>query len=427
MAISPTKKPLRFPAILERFQAAFLLWENPIGAAIFAGLVFLVIASLFAPPWRVSSAPYYNYLADAFLHGQLGLRVVPPSVYDLSPFHGQYFLTWGLLPGVLAMPWVLIFGLGASDVLQTICVAAANAGIFALLLRAVDRRGWVPLSPGRRALLALFFALGTAQTALPAVGTVWYLVQLESLTAALLAGLAVFALDNKKAFFWTGVAVAAVILTRPSAVFVAVFLAWYLLRRHWPLGWRKLGLYCLYGLLPVLAALALTLAYNALRFGSPLETGASYHLMGPQYVEIFKRYGYMSLHYVPVNLNLTYVFYPFFRAHRQISFTALGGNIFLLSPLFLGMLYALWQDRADKDTWALFLAFLLGNIPVMMIMGPGAVQFGPRYALDFALPMLLLTMRGVRRWPLSWIALLTAASVLQYLVGAILVEQLFLQ
>ena len=412
-----------FP-LFARLRPLLLAWENPFLAAALAAVIFSGLSATFTVPWRVSSAPYYNYLADAFLHGQLNLRLIPPSLYDLSVFQGKYYLQWGPLPGVLAMPWVALFGVQSSDVLQTIIVGALNAGIFALLLRRVDRRGWAALTPERRALLSLFFTLGTAMTPLPAVGMVWYLVQLESVTAALLAFLAAFSLEGEKAFFWTGCAVAGIMLTRISAIFVAVFLAWYLLRRHWSLGWRRPLRACLVGLLPVAVAGGLLLAYNLLRFGQPFENGASFHLMGPQYVENFKRYGYLSLHYAPVNAYFTYIDYPFLSLRQRTLETA-GGSLFLLSPLLLGAIYALWQDRADKDTWALLLAVLLGNIPVMMIMAPGSVNFGPRYALDFILPVLMLTLRGVRRWPLPWIGLLALASVVQYLIGSVYLVYLF--
>lgn len=59
-----------------------------------------------------------------------------------------------------------------------------------------------------------------------------------------------------------------------------------------------------------------------------------------------------------------------------------------------------------------------------MIMGPGTLQYGSRYALDFAVPLLLLTVLGMQRWPLKWVALLVGLSILQYIPGAILMGSL---
>jgi hypothetical protein len=51
-------------------------------------------------------------------------------------------------------------------------------------------------------------------------------------------------------------------------------------------------------------------------------------------------------------------------------------------------------------------------------MGTGWRQFGPRYTLDFTVPLLLLTAQGIRRWPLWVLGLHTLITVLHYLIGA---------
>jgi hypothetical protein len=43
------------------------------------------------------------------------------------------------------------------------------------------------------------------------------------------------------------------------------------------------------------------------------------------------------------------------------------------------------------------------------------VQFGPRYTLDFTIPLLLLTAIGLRRWPINVIVLLI--SIMHYILG----------
>ena len=106
--ISNNKSNLSFQ-LLNRFGHSFLLWENPFSAALLSFIIFIGIASINGVPWRVTVHPYYNYLADAFLHGQLNLRVIPPSTLDLSLFNGKYYLYWGFLPAVTVMPLVLIF------------------------------------------------------------------------------------------------------------------------------------------------------------------------------------------------------------------------------------------------------------------------------------------------------------------------------
>ena len=52
-------------------------------------------------------------------------------------------------------------------------------------------------------------------------------------------------------------------------------------------------------------------------------------------------------------------------------------------------------------------------------MGTGWVQFGPRYTLDFTIPLLLLTAVGLRRWPINVITLLLLISILHYILGTV--------
>lgn len=405
-----------------RLSHAFLLWENPISATILATVIFFGFGMLGSiPAWGVSEAPYFNFLADAFLHGQLHLRLIPANPLDLSLFQGKYYLYWGPLPALLMLPLVAVFGTGASDILVAIVFGGIIAGLVAALLRQLDRRGWARLSAPRRALLVVFFTLGTAMTPLPAISQVWYLHTLEALAFALLAYVTAFAFEDKQAFFWTGVAVAAVLATRLSVVFIAIFPAWYLLRTHWHLGWRKLAVNCLVGLLPVAATLALLGLYNAARFGNPLENGVAYHHMGEFFRPLFTQYGLFNLHYVPGNFYYNYIDHPLVDFLVYRSGHIWGGSLFLMSPLFFAALYALWRERKNADTWVLLAAVLLGNLPVLMVMGPGSIHYGPRYALDFIVPLLMLTMLGMQRWPLKWVALLVGLSVLQYIPGAVLI------
>src|SRR6476619_423750 len=111
---------------LRKIASYFLfIWERPGTSALFALAIYCLFSLTKGPIWRFSEFPYFNYLADAFLHGQLNLRTIPVRTADLSYFHGQYFLDWAPLPAILLMPFVAAFGLQFSDVLFTLVVAAA--------------------------------------------------------------------------------------------------------------------------------------------------------------------------------------------------------------------------------------------------------------------------------------------------------------
>ena len=74
---------------------ALLIWEHPLWSALLAMIVYTMFAAndtAFENTslWRVSEYGYFNYLADAFLHGQLYLRELPATTHDLSFFDGNY-------------------------------------------------------------------------------------------------------------------------------------------------------------------------------------------------------------------------------------------------------------------------------------------------------------------------------------------------
>jgi len=50
-------------------------------------------------------------------------------------------------------------------------------------------------------------------------------------------------------------------------------------------------------------------------------------------------------------------------------------------------------------------------------MGTGFAQFGPRYTLDFTVPLLLLTALGIEKWKLIIPLALAIVSFIQYLIG----------
>lgn len=420
MASSEAGNLTRLESLGAALRRSMLIWDQPISAAILAGAIYLMFALTVGTPWRISTYPYYNYLADAFLHGQLNLRLIPPLTRDLSFFSGNYYLYWGPLPAILIMPLVALFGVGVSDILQSLIIGAVNAGLFALFLRKACKIRLFDLSRFQRALLVLLFVLGSPHTPLPAVGRVWEISSLLTVTFALLAFLAAFSFDGRKAFFWTGMGVVGVMMTRISGVFIAVFLAWYLLRKYWAMGWKPLLRLCLAGAIPVMVGILLLAAYNWLRFGSPLNNGLNYQLSDPNFIDNARQYGFFNLHYVWPNLYYQFLVYPFSINQGNFAVEGWGGSLFLLSPLFFAAPLALWHDRRNPVTWVLLITILLLSIPLLVNIAPGTLQFGPRYTLDFIVPLFLLTALGMRLLPNWLVSVLVTIAILHYLVGALM-------
>ena len=394
-------------------SAAVNLAESPWGASLIALLVYLMISIYSGDLFEPSSHAYYNYLADAFLHGQTWLRILPPSILDLSILNGKFYLYWAPFPAIILMPFVAIFGVQLNDVLYTILIAVINVGLVAKLLRVATHANFLYLSKPKRAILVMFFAFGTVHLPLAPFGKVWTTGQLLGFTCVLLAYIATFTLKGFRAWFFTGLALACAMLTRTQMVFTGIFPLVYLLGREKPWSWPRIFSVLAWAAFPLITAGAMYLFYNQVRFGSPFDVGYAYHNMADFFRADFERYSLFNLHYVPINLYYQLLFYPFpFRPN-----TLMGGSLFLLSPLFFGAFAAFYKPRSKLHVWALLASILVTYIPIVLLMGTGFLQFGPRYTLDFTVPLILLTALGIEKWKIIIPVILLMLSIIQYLMG----------
>jgi hypothetical protein len=97
--------------------------------------------------------------------------------------------------------------------------------------------------------------------------------------------------------------------------------------------------------------------------------------------------------------------------------TFMGGGLFWLSPTFAAAIWGITRGRPRWSTWTLAATIGLVATPILLLMGTGWMQFGPRYSLDYMAPLLLLTARGLRHWPSKWVALSIGLSIAQYAIG----------
>jgi hypothetical protein len=396
------------------FTSAINFALSPWGAALGTVIVYLLVSYLKGQIFRPSDHPYYSYLADAFLHGQSWLRVLPPrSVHDLIFLNGHYFLYWAPFPAFLLIPFVALFGVELNDVIYTILIAAFNVGLVSYLLLIANEKGFLRLSRIQRFLLVAAFAFGSVHFFLAPFGKVWMTGQLVGFSCTLLAYIAAFSLRGWKAWFFTGLSLACAMLTRNQMVFTGIFPAIYLLMKEKPWIWKHVFRHLAVAALPLLAGLGFLLYYNNVRFGSPFNNGLDYHNMAESFKADYQMYGPFNLHYVPKNIYYQYIFYPF--PYREES--TVGGSLFLLSPVFFAAFASFYKPRSKIYLWALVASILVTNIPILLLMGTGQTQFGPRYTLDFTVPLLLMTALGLERWKTWLIFLLTGISILHYSLG----------
>ncbi len=390
--------------------AVLALADRPLVAAGAALVVYAAFALWHGDPGGVSPFPYYQYLADAFLHGQTSLRLTPPDTHDLSVFEGKLHLYWGPFPALLLVPFVAVWGVRFSDVAFTVLLGALDVALVAVLLRAAVAGRRVRLDRVRRGALVTCFAFGSVHLTLAPFGRVWFTGQLIGFAALGLAYLAAIRLRGPAGALAAGLALSAALATRPHLVVAGVWPVWALLSKE-PTGRRRLGVLAAMAL-PVLAAVALLGAYDVARFGSLLETGLRFHRMGGVFVDDFARYGAFSLHYLPRNVFYELLTYPLVPGLESLQ----GGGLFWMTPVFLAAFWARGGPRGSVR--ALVASIVFTAIPIFLVMGTGYVQWGPRYTLDFTVPLLLLTGMGLARWRPPAIGTALGLSVAIYLVGA---------
>jgi hypothetical protein len=78
------------------------------------------------------------------------------------------------------------------------------------------------------------------------------------------------------------------------------------------------------------------------------------------------------------------------------------------------------REYRNPNIWLWTISVAATSIPILLLMGTGWKQFGPRYTLDFTIPLLLLTASGVKRASKPLFAGLIAISVLQYILALFL-------
>jgi hypothetical protein len=213
---------------------------------------------------------------------------------------------------------------------------------------------------------------------------------------------------------------------------------------------RKIVRPALWFATPLALAIALLLAQNVTRFGSPLDFGYLSMKVAGTLAPDLLQYGQFNVHFLPRNLaallltpptiapiNLTtwldLVGGPAGLLRRltvpsgpaaprfPITFDWWGTGLWVVSPA-LGFTLRR-PDRANVLLFAAsWLSALLVAIPDLLYYNTGWVQYGDRFSQDFLPFLLLLTAIGLRR-PLrpAWRALfavLLAVSIASNFLGA---------
>lgn len=250
-------------------------------------------------------APIYVLQADAILKGQPWLDLEPseklqalenpydpaerrsvPYRWDFAYRDGRYYCYFGIAPVLLFyLPFYAVTGSFPGVLLANVVFSVVAVFCFAFLFWEF-RRFFFPRAPRWLILLALPCMVCTV--GIPyAVGfaDIYYLSVISAMTFSFLFyGLLLRGLERRNAhqrvlFACAALAVVLVVLSRPSAALMCLaafpFGIWFL-RQPQKKGEKLRGLLA-FGIPLAFGAVAV-MAWNAARFGSPLDFGATYQL-----------------------------------------------------------------------------------------------------------------------------------------------------
>jgi hypothetical protein len=384
-------------------------------------LLFSLAAAVYA--WinngRAADLNYFVPLADAFLHGRLGLTVGPSNLNELVPSaDGLWYVVYPPAPAILLMPIVAAFGSNLNQAWPSIAFGALNVAIASMVVRAMG------VARGPRIVLSLVFAFGMITWYSAQEGSSWHFAHVA---ATLFMLLAIWLCQRDGPAALIGVLFAAAAMSRlPMALTAPFFVAYFVDRAirdstgdRTPFGWlgpdrpqvwrtRPKLVETIRAAWPAALEIGLVilayLVYNGARFGSPWENG--YALIPGLLQEAQYRNGFFNI------ANIPRIFYAMFLAgpveapgFPWIQSRHLGGlSLVLTTPLFLWVFKARRLDWFGLGAWA---SVLLVLVPILMHADPGGEQFGFRYAQDLYPMLFLLTIRGLggRISVEAWIAI----------------------
>lgn len=332
----------------------------------------------------------YALQAQNWLNGHLDVEGGASYTWlELAIFQGKYYVSFPPLPSLFSLPFVAILGMSPANLLIALYGIAAFLGAYGCF-RAVGYR------PALCVFWGIFFTYATNLTELSRTGGVWNQAQVLNLAFCFWGLWALLSQKRNLCLILLALAVGC----RPfSAIYLLAAGCWFLWR-----GKRALGR-TLYTLLPgiagVLVIAGVMMAYNAARFGNPLEFGHNYL---PEFTE--SQYG--QFHYSYILPNFLQLFrLPTIDGSLSFHFPLFNGFLFfLVNPVFLVYGIHLFRERKLPQIREVLCFSLLPLVLVLLSLCAhktmGGWQFGARYTVDMLpaalLGICLLSKRSPRHW-----------------------------
>jgi 4-amino-4-deoxy-L-arabinose transferase-like glycosyltransferase len=349
-------------------------------------IIFLFAFTLFllskGPP---PGQNHFVYLADAFLHGKLGLSSSAPALAELVPYNGNFYVVYPPMPAILMLPAVAIFGTRFDQSLMSIFLASIAVALTWFVLKKIG------VNRSKALWLTALLGFGTCLWFIASVGSAWYI---EHSSAVLFLTAAIVLALYKKNNFLVGLALGCATLSRLPVVlsFPFFLLLSYEQNQTWNLRVRQFALFLAGLAIPV----GLNALYNLARYGTPFDIG--YTLIPGIQQDPYFTQGIFSLSYIPRNIYAIFFQGPILLDNAPyFEPNWMGLGLFFTTPAFIYIFKGPW-NRLSKYA-AVAVACIL---PILITHGTvGFTQFGYRFSLDFTPFLILLAAKGMRE-KLGW-------------------------
>ena len=366
------------------------------------GFAGFVVTAAFA---HGRATPYNNYVlfADALLHGRMWIDW-PGDYIDAVLFDGHRYIVNDPLPGLMLVPLVAVYHLGANQTQLACVLAGVGTGAAWKLARNLG------LSFNNACWLAAFMLFGTDFMWCAMLGDVWYVAHV-SCAAFLLLALCELAGSGRPWLVALFFALACgsrftVVLTLPA------FAYWLVCGFAAPKQNVRALIPAILTLIPFAV---LWVAYNEVRWHVPWDSGHT--IFFHQDVDVGDVVGSpFALHNLPYELWSFFIQAPVFATTAPYVVPPQSGvALTWTSP---ALLLAAFVRRPLPLVVSLWCATVLAAIPSFLYYVNGSIQFGMRHALDFeAFLYVLMALAARRNIHLVW-RLLIGASMLMGVWGS---------
>ena len=376
-----------------------------------------IVAGVFFIYWFSNPAPMehfdYTYrIAEALLHGRLGVSETPPWLNELVPA-GDYYYSVFPLGSVLSMvPFALLKSAHVIEVFPARFIAASLAAVSALFFFLLSAKQ--DISMWRRVLLALFPVLATWAWCNLAYAGAWQLALGFALMGQ--AGALYFTLVDRRpllAGFFFAVAFGnrtEVLLVAPIFIYLWCRADSNKARKSWRtrlVAHRREIVW--FVSIPIVLGLA-TLAYNYARFGSIADFG---YMRIPQVAsEEYFKHGLFSVYSIPRNANaMLFEGWKLVKGSPYLIPHGFGGSIFISCPLLL-LLFRFRKGLRDKSLIRVsWIAIAVLTLTLWLHANPGGWQFSYRYGMILLPWMFLILLHNGKKHASSLEVVLFLISV----------------